>query len=94
MCCAPPLPHAVLTTASEYTKGNIAFGAAILPERPAVKELLQFVRERKNGGVTTGAFTIGDEKKHNVFMLVRSAVSRVAGGCALTIDATRWRTRR
>jgi hydroxyacylglutathione hydrolase len=75
----------VLTTpASEYTKGNIAFGAAILPERPAVKELLQFVRERKNGGVTTGAFTIGDEKKHNVFMLVRASQLGGPGPCSHT----------
>lgn len=79
----------------EYTKGNIGFGAAILPERPAVKELLQFVRERKNNGVTTGVFTIGDEKKHNVFMLVRAVpCSAQARRHAHTPGMSRWTTRR
>lgn len=51
----------------EYTKSNVAFSAGVLPERPAIKKLLDEVR---NTSVTTGKYTLADEKKHNVFMLV------------------------
>ncbi|CAD6915734.1 unnamed protein product [Tilletia controversa] len=57
----------------EYTRSNVAFSLGVLPNRPAIQALAEFVRSGKNGGVTTGQFTIGDEKKHNVFMLVRDA---------------------
>ncbi|PWN43381.1 Metallo-hydrolase/oxidoreductase [Ceraceosorus guamensis] len=54
----------------EYTGGNIAFGIGVLPQRKSVQDLAAFVKEKRNNGVTTGVFTIADEKKHNVFMLV------------------------
>ncbi|PWN26248.1 Metallo-hydrolase/oxidoreductase [Jaminaea rosea] len=54
----------------EYTKSNVAFSAGVLPERPAILQLLDEVRKTS---VTTGKYTIGDEKKHNVFMLVGDA---------------------
>lgn len=54
----------------EYTKSNVAFSQGVLPNRPAIQSLVDFVRQKKNNGVTTGVFTIDDEKKHNVFMLV------------------------
>lgn len=60
----------VVMCGHEYTKANVAFSQGVLPDRPAIKALVDFVRQGKNGGVTTGVFTIDDEKKHNVFMLV------------------------
>ncbi|KAK0558158.1 Cytoplasmic glyoxalase II [Tilletia horrida] len=57
----------------EYTRSNVAFSLGVLPSNPHIQALADFVRSGKNGGVTTGVFTIGDEKKHNVFMLVREA---------------------
>lgn len=67
--------------AAEYTKSNVAFSAAVLPDRPAVKALVEDLRNRRNGGVTTGVYTIGDEKKHNPFMLVEDPeVQKKVGG--------------
>lgn len=65
----------------EYTASNVAFSSHILPSRPAVTELLQAVKTRKNGGVTTGVYTIGQEKEHNVFMLVsdKEVMEKVGG---------------
>lgn len=51
----------------EYTKSNVAFSQGVLPSRPAIQKLAEFV---KKNSVTTGKFTIDDEKKHNIFMLV------------------------
>jgi hydroxyacylglutathione hydrolase len=51
----------------EYTKSNVAFSQGVLPSRPAIQKLVDYVRNNK---VTTGKFTIDDEKKHNIFMLV------------------------
>jgi len=48
----------------EYTKGNVKFGIKVLQSEP-VKKLEAFANENKQ---TQGKFTIGDEKKHNVFM--------------------------
>lgn len=42
----------------EYTKANVKFGASVL-QTDAVKTLQSFA---ENNDVTTGAFTIGDEK--------------------------------
>lgn len=64
----------------EYTKANVAFSQGVLPNRPAIKSLVSFVQERKNNGVTTGVFTIDDEKKHNVFMMVEDAEVQEAMG--------------
>ncbi|KAK1831557.1 Las1-like protein [Podospora conica] len=48
----------------EYTKSNVRFGLSVLKSE-AVKNLEAFAAENKE---TQGRFTIGDEKKHNVFM--------------------------
>lgn len=54
----------------EYTKSNAEFSAAILPDRPAVQKLVQDLRTRRNHGVTTGLYTLAEERQHNPFMLV------------------------
>ncbi|KAJ4056162.1 Cytoplasmic glyoxalase II [Fusarium oxysporum] len=50
----------------EYTKANVKFAASV-SQRDAVQKLHSFAENNK---VTTGKFTIGDEKEHNVFMRV------------------------
>lgn len=60
----------------EYTKSNVKFGVSVLPSE-AVKALQSFADHNK---VTTGAFTIGDEKKHNVFMRVEDPEIQKATG--------------
>ncbi|KAH7048475.1 hydroxyacylglutathione hydrolase [Macrophomina phaseolina] len=50
----------------EYTKGNVAFCKKVL-QNDAISKLDTFSQENKQ---TQGKFTIGDEKKHNVFMRV------------------------
>ncbi|EAQ90608.1 hypothetical protein CHGG_02543 [Chaetomium globosum CBS 148.51] len=47
-----------------YTGANAKFGVSVLPSGP-VKALQSFAQDNKE---TQGKFTIGDEKKHNVFM--------------------------
>lgn len=50
----------------EYTAGNVAFSKSVLgPANRALKELEKFCEENE---VTTGQFTIGDEKAFNPFM--------------------------
>ncbi|KAJ9161254.1 Hydroxyacylglutathione hydrolase [Coniochaeta hoffmannii] len=48
----------------EYTKSNVKFAMSVL-QSEAVKALEAFAQQNKE---TQGKFTIGDEKKHNVFM--------------------------
>ncbi|SPO21190.1 related to GLO4 - glyoxalase II (hydroxyacylglutathione hydrolase) [Ustilago trichophora] len=63
----------------EYTKSNVAFSAAILPEsEDAISKLVRDLKEAKNGGVTTGIYTIKDERKHNPFMRCRDEVVQKA----------------
>ena len=50
----------------EYTKSNIKFVQSVLDIAP-VQSLVQFCEQNKE---TPGRFTIGDEKKHNIFMMV------------------------
>ncbi|KAK8002490.1 hypothetical protein PG989_002209 [Apiospora arundinis] len=50
----------------EYTKANVKFGVSVL-QNEAIKALEAFAENNKE---TQGQFTIGDEKKHNVFMRV------------------------
>ncbi|KAM3482732.1 hypothetical protein MY5147_000078 [Beauveria neobassiana] len=60
----------------EYTKANVQFAISVLQSEP-VKALQDFAENNK---VTTGRFTIGDEKKHNVFMrLDDPAVQKATG---------------
>jgi len=49
----------------EYTKSNVKFLVKVDGGNSAVKELERFADENKE---TQGKFTIGQEKKHNVFM--------------------------
>ncbi|KAI5818827.1 beta-lactamase-like protein [Pyronema omphalodes] len=51
----------------EYTRDNVRFAEFVLPNNEAVKRLRGFCEENKQ---TQGRFTIGDEKKHNVFMML------------------------
>lgn len=55
----------------EYTASNVAFSRKIEPENEAIQRLERYCREND---VTTGKFTIGDEKEHNVFMRTDNAV--------------------
>ncbi len=64
----------------------MAFSAAVLPDRPAVQSLVKDLQNGRNGGVTTGVYTIGDEKKHNVFMLVDDEEVRKKVGGKDSID--------
>lgn len=48
----------------EYTKSNVKFCMSVL-QSEAVKALSAFAEKNQE---TQGKFTIGDEKKHNVFM--------------------------
>ncbi|KAK4103914.1 Metallo-hydrolase/oxidoreductase [Parathielavia hyrcaniae] len=48
----------------EYTKANAKFGVSVLPSH-AVKALETYAEKNQE---TQGKFTIGDEKRHNVFM--------------------------
>ncbi|KAF5650369.1 Las1 [Fusarium tjaetaba] len=56
----------VIYPGHEYTKANVKFAASV-SQRDAVQKLHSFAENNK---VTTGKFTIGDEKQHNVFMRV------------------------
>lgn len=53
----------------EYTKGNVKF-AVTVSDKPAVQNLKKFADANEE---TQGKFTIGDEKKHNVFMMLDDA---------------------
>jgi len=48
----------------EYTKGNVKFAVQV-SQNEAIKKLQDYATKNKE---TQGKFTIGDEKKHNVFM--------------------------
>ncbi|KAF7547328.1 hypothetical protein G7Z17_g7805 [Cylindrodendrum hubeiense] len=60
----------------EYTKANVKFGISVLQSEPVQK--LQSYAD--NNTVTTGKFTIGDEKLHNVFMRVEDPEIQKATG--------------
>ncbi|GAA5983188.1 hypothetical protein JCM11641_006840 [Rhodosporidiobolus odoratus] len=61
----------------EYTTSNVAFSKKIEPENEAILRLEQFCKDNE---VTTGKFTIGDEKEHNVFVRVTSPAVQKATG--------------
>jgi len=52
-----------------YSKGNVAFALTIDPNNEAIKALKTDIDAT---GETTGKYTIGDERKHNVFMRLTS----------------------
>lgn len=58
----------------------------MLPERAEIKSLVSDLQSNRNGGVTTGVYTIGDEKKHNVFMLVDDKEVRTKVGGTDAVD--------
>ncbi|RAL67777.1 hypothetical protein DID88_008505 [Monilinia fructigena] len=60
----------------EYTKANVKFAVSV-SQSEAIKALEAFADENKE---TQGKFTIGDEKKHNVFMRVEDPVIQKATG--------------
>ncbi|CAD6439740.1 f9f3ad92-c19f-4a11-accd-0d0038274440 [Sclerotinia trifoliorum] len=60
----------------EYTKDNVKFAVSV-SQSEAVKALEDFA---KNNKYTQGKFTIGDEKKHNVFMRVEDPEIQKATG--------------
>ncbi|GAB0145090.1 hypothetical protein EsHS_00005534 [Epichloe bromicola] len=66
----------------EYTKSNVKFAISVLPSDP-VKKLQAFADGNK---VTTGKFTIADEKEHNVFMRVTDPVVQKATGASDPVD--------
>ncbi|GAA5901491.1 hypothetical protein JCM6882_006295 [Rhodosporidiobolus microsporus] len=74
----------VVYAGHEYTKSNVAFSKKVDPENEAILNLAQFCEENS---VTTGKFTIGDEKEHNVFMRVDSAAVQKATGKSDPIEA-------
>lgn len=73
---------------TEICTGSVAFSAKVDPENAAIQKLVQFCKVRlarfrlsiikldcsaaQENSVTTGKFTIGDEKEHNVFMRTSS----------------------
>lgn len=66
----------------EYTKSNVKFCMSVL-QSEAVKALSAFADKNQE---TQGKFTIGDEKKHNVFMRpqVRKSQSLLPGRLPIT----------
>ncbi|GAA6063128.1 hypothetical protein JCM10212_002331 [Sporobolomyces blumeae] len=61
----------------EYTKANVAFSKKVDPDNEAIQKLERYCQENE---VTTGKFTIGDEKQHNVFMRTSSPAVQKATG--------------
>lgn len=52
----------------------------MLPHRPAIQSLLADLGRRRNNGVTTGLYTLAQERAHNPFMLVDDEeVQKVSG---------------
>ncbi|TKX26114.1 putative hydroxyacylglutathione hydrolase [Elsinoe australis] len=66
----------------EYTKGNVKF-AVTVAQNDAIKKLEDFANNNKQ---TQGKFTIGDEKKHNVFMMLSDPAIQKATGKSSAVD--------
>ncbi|KAJ4323693.1 Cytoplasmic glyoxalase II [Neodidymelliopsis sp. IMI 364377] len=69
----------------EYTKGNVKF-AKTVANNAAVKKLDEYSQANKE---TQGKFTIGDEKKHNVFMLFADPEIQKATGQTEPVEVVR-----
>ena len=68
------LPDDTITyVGHEYTASNVAFGKHIDPSNKAILSLVDYTRKNE---VTTGKFTIGQEREHNVFMRLDSDAVR------------------
>lgn len=66
----------------EYTKSNVKFLVKV-SQSDAIKKLESFAENNKE---TQGKFTIGDEKKHNVFMRVQTEEMQKATGKTDPVD--------
>ncbi|KAF2156568.1 Metallo-hydrolase/oxidoreductase [Myriangium duriaei CBS 260.36] len=66
----------------EYTKSNVKF-AITVSQNDAIKKLEAFANSNKE---TQGKFTIGDEKKHNVFMMLDDPTVQKATGKSSAVD--------
>lgn len=66
----------------EYTKSNVKFLVKV-SQSEAIKKLESFA---ENNRETQGKFTIGDEKKHNLFMRVETEEMRKATGKTDPVD--------
>lgn len=59
----------------------MAFSGSLLPDNQNIRALAQDVQQGRNGGVTTGIYTLAEEKKQNPFMMVSDPqVQHVIGG--------------
>ena len=54
--------------AHEYTQGNLAFAASVLPDDAGVQQALQQVRQARAKGERTLPSSIGWERRHNPFL--------------------------
>ncbi|KAK9456650.1 beta-lactamase-like protein [Dipodascopsis uninucleata] len=66
----------------EYTRSNIKFAKTVLDTEP-LKKLEKFANSNE---VTTGKFTIGDEKTYNPFMMVTDPAIKKAVGVEDRVD--------
>ena len=66
----------------EYTKNNVKFLVTVSQSEP-IKKLQSFAENNKE---TQGKFTIGDEKKHNLFMRVQTEEMQKATGKSDPVD--------
>ena len=57
--------HALVYPGHEYTRSNAEFAAAVMPHSAAVQSLL---RDTQTSNVTTGKYTLAQERQHNPFM--------------------------
>ncbi|OAV93915.1 hydroxyacylglutathione hydrolase [Puccinia triticina 1-1 BBBD Race 1] len=63
------LPDETITyVGHEYTKSNAVFAKSIEPHNQHLLALIQACDSKDSAGITTGKYTIGDEKKFNPFM--------------------------
>ncbi|PWN48088.1 Metallo-hydrolase/oxidoreductase [Violaceomyces palustris] len=79
-------PTTLVYCGHEYTKSNVAFSAAVLPDHAPIQNLIRDVQNQRNGGVTTGIYTIADEKLHNVFMRLQDPAVRARVGGKDEVD--------
>ncbi|KAF1355899.1 Metallo-hydrolase/oxidoreductase [Lizonia empirigonia] len=70
----------------EYTKGNVKFAKTVAKDNEAIKKLDAYSQANKE---TQGKFTIGDEKKHNVFMLYADPEIQKAVGQTEPVEVMR-----
>ncbi|KAJ4405780.1 Cytoplasmic glyoxalase II [Didymella pomorum] len=70
----------------EYTKGNVKFAKTVAKDNEAIKKLDSYSQANKE---TQGKFTIGDEKKHNVFMMYADPEIQKATGQTEPVEVVR-----